>query len=372
LKRKWEGFTGVPVPKKLRTSEPIHNEQLIAKANEVPLVQNIQTSVIEEEEEQQIMIPTTDPMVTTEITEQTTSSEAPTPPTMPPHPDDKINIDNMTVNDLRKELKKRQLATGGRKVELQERLREYLAEATAQREMEWASKFAIEVAAEDKSVPKKQVQISDSNGGDCNEDVNAMDVVIEDEEVANDSENIKSAAVVNKQEVNPVPVVKMETVTDQVAQSSNSHSAVVAKKQAPKSALKPSKYPSSIIESTTLLDYTMPAPEPVVPRTFVREPSPAGPKQLIPNKVSNSSTESSTNTSTVPSSTFKKSVLQSSASKSTAPASFLHKSPGPSAYRSGGGAESTKLLQKKQAISEAAEARKARMAEMRQKVRGAI
>ncbi len=371
MKRTWEGFTGVPAPKKLRTSESIHNELVVAKANEVTLVQNIQTSVIEEEEEQQIMIPPTDPMVITASSAEQTTSAAPSPPTMPPHPDDKINIDNMIVSDLRKELKKRQLATAGRKAELQDRLREYLAEATLQREMEWASKFATEVAAEDKTVQKKQVQISESNCGDCNEDVNAMDVVMADDEGADNMEEIKSAVVVNKEEVNPMPVVRMEPVMDQVAQPSSSHPAVMAKKQAPKSALKPSKYPSSVIESTTQLADITPAPEPVVTKSFVSEPSPC-PKQLIPNKVSNSSTESSTSSSAVPNSTFKKSVLQSSASKSTAPSSFLHKSPGPSAYRSGGGAESTKLLQKKQAISEAAEARKARMAEMRQKVRGAI
>jgi hypothetical protein len=198
-----------------------------------------------------------------------------------------------------------------------------------------------------------------------------MDVVMADDEGADNMEEIKSAVVVNKEEVNPMPVVRMEPVMDQVAQPSSSHPAVMAKKQAPKSALKPSKYPSSVIESTTQLADITPAPEPVVTKSFVSEPSPC-PKQLIPNKVSNSSTESSTSSSAVPNSTFKKSVLQSSASKSTAPSSFLHKSPGPSAYRSGGGAESTKLLQKKQAISEAAEARKARMAEMRQKVRGAM
>ena len=44
---------------------------------------------------------------------------------------DTVDVDNLIVKDLRKELKKRGLGTGGRKAELQKRLREYFAAVAA-------------------------------------------------------------------------------------------------------------------------------------------------------------------------------------------------------------------------------------------------
>lgn len=350
------------VPKKLRSLEPSDNE-LVANEKTVNFVKNIPTSVIEEDgeeddEQQPVTIATTNPMTISQCVEEAKSSAPPT--TMPPHPDDKIDVDNMVVNDLRKELKKRQLATAGRKAELQERLREYLVKANSQREMEWASKHTTDNIREDTIVQKKQVQISDTNRGGCIDDATKLDVVMEDDKesigdrAADDSQGIKSASVVKEEESVPLQ--------NRVAQPSNVPT-TMTKKQAPKSALKPSKYPSSFIENASQLADTKPAPE-SMPRSFVRVGSPC-PKQLISTKISNSSTESSTSISALPTPAIEQSLV-SSLSKLNTSYSQAH-TPGTTAFRTGG-AESATLLQKKQVSSAAQVARKVMIEEMRQRV----
>lgn len=352
------------VPKKIRSLEPSDNE-LVANEKTVNFVKNIPTSVIEEDgeeddEQQPVTIATTNPMTISQRVEEAKSSAPPTT-TMPPHPDDRIDVDNMVVNDLRKELKKRQLATAGRKAELQERLREYLVKANSQREIEWASKHATDIIKEDTILQKKQVQISNNNRGGCINDVAKLDVVMEDDKesigdrAADDSQGIKSASVVKEEESVPLQ--------NRVAQPSNVPT-TMTKKQAPKSALKPSKYPSSFIENACQLADTKPAPE-SMPRSFVRVGSPC-PKQLISTKISNSSTESSTSTSALPTPAFEKSLV-SSLSKLNTSYSQAYTTPGTTAFRTGG-AESATLLQKKQVSSAAQVARKVMIEEMRQRV----
>jgi hypothetical protein len=377
MKRKWEEFTGVPVPKLLKTSDFIDNE-LVANATRVNFVPKIQTSVIEEvveeeeeEQQQQTIIPSTNSMMIPAISSSEQAAFAAPSQTMPPHPDDKIDVDNMVVNDLRKELKKRQLATAGRKAELQDRLREYLAEATLQRETAWASKFAAtDVVPAEKVVQTKHVQISDN--------VDAMDVVMEDEiagmpMVTNTtSEEIQSVSVVKKEEVMKSearnPGVSREPVMEPVvATLSSSTLLAAAKKQAPKSALKPSKYHSSVIECAAQLPTTKPASESAT-KSFVRDASP----RPIPTKISNSSTESSTSSSAVPSSAIKATYqLQTSVSKYlNASSSLVHTTPGTTVSRTGGATSAT-LLQKRQETAAAKEARDAQnrlRTEMRNKV----
>ena len=169
MKRKWEGITGMPLPKKLRTSEAENNNNNVATQQKKSAASK---TVLKK-------------------SKATTKTAAAAPPQMPPHPDDKINVDKMIVNDLRKELRKRQLSTSGRKAELQTRLREYLAEAKQTREAEWAAKHAAvittvveeddeedddeEEVIEETTTKIKQVKIDSGK-----KNVNEMDVVMED------------------------------------------------------------------------------------------------------------------------------------------------------------------------------------------------
>lgn len=104
-----------------------------------------------------------------------------------------------------------------------------------------------------------------------------------------------------------------------------------------------------------------------MPSSLAMEDLPA-PKQLAPNKVSDTSVESANNPAfTVASSNpvSKSSKLQSSVKISS---TLAQTTPGGSAFKTKAGAGSAKLLEKKKAHTAASEARKARLAEMRQKV----
>ncbi len=91
------------------------------------------------------------------------------------------------------------------------------------------------------------------------------------------------------------------------------------------------------------------------------------PKQLVPTKVSDSSTESNIKPSAIKSS----SKAQTSAQKTKISSTLAQSTPSGSAFKTkvGGASGSAKLLEKKKAISAASEARKARLAEMRQKAK---
>ena len=331
----------MPVPKKLRTSEPLHCDV------SVETNQTIATEQLHQK-----------PAAAKTARKPQTTSTVAVPvkaagdlPAMPPHPDDKLNIDDMKVNDLRKELKKRQLSTTGRKAELQARLRAYATEAKKKREADWAAKHAVREAA----TQIKKVQISEDNG---KMSVEPMDVVMEDanEKEVEIDEPVKKVAPFAK----PSPAKKM---------AMSNYQSAITKQQAPKSALKPSKYSSAKAQGTPQRDDVIPAPKPA-PSSAIKEDMLA-PKKILPTKVSDSSIESSTSAiSSKPTSAKSITALQSSVQKAKISTTLAQTTPGGSAFKTKSGAgESAKLLDKKKQHQAASEARKARLAEMRQKVR---
>ena len=333
----------MPLPKKLRTSEAENNNN-----------NNVATQHKKSAASKTVL-------KKSKATTKTVAAAA--PPQMPPHPDDKINVDKMIVNDLRKELRKRQLSTSGRKAELQTRLREYLAEAKQTREAEWAAKHAAvittvveeeeeddedEEVIEETTTKIKQVKIDSGK-----KNVNEMDVVMED---ANEEE----AADVSMRSVSDeaMPMVQNKKSDPPATKSVENPSVMKSKKQqlAPKSALKTSKYTAG--QSTPQIDD-------VVEKQSSKHVSSSSVKeQLVPTKISDSSVDSaavSKSSKVQPSSVQKTKVLTSS-------------TPSGSAFKAnvGGGTASgsnSKLMEKKKVLSAASEARKARLAEMRQKVR---
>ena len=338
LKRKWEGVTGVPVPKKLRTSsesDGASNQSALAELGQKPDA--------------------------TAMTAKKTKVVTKMPP-LPPHPDDDVDVDSMIVNDLRKELKKRKLGTSGRKAELQARLREHLAEARRKREEEWAAKHAVKEA---ESQIKKQVRIGDEEKvvhKKCSGSVEEMDVVMED---ANEEEE-------EDEPMESEPVAK-PTIAAPAKVSVTNNQASVMMKQPPKSALKPSKYaPAGKGLGTPQLDNAKRAAKKPAPSSLAKEdPRAAAAKQLVPTKVSDSSTESSS----VHNSAFKSSstTLQPSVQKTKISSTLAQTTPAFKKTSAGGaGSASGKLLEKKKAHAAATEARKARMAEMRQKAKPTV
>ena len=337
LKRKWEGVTGVPVPKKLRTSSEsdcASNQSALAELDQKPAAA----------------------AMTAKKTKVVTAM-----PPLPPHPDDDVDVDSMIVNDLRKELKKRKLGTSGRKAELQARLREHLAEARRKREEEWAAKHAVKEA---ESQIKKQVRIGDEEKvvhKKCS--VEEMDVVMEDANEEDEDEPMESE-----------PVAK-PTIAAPAKVSVTNNQASVMMKQPPKSALKPSKYaPSGKGLGTPQLDNAKRAAKKPAPSSLAKEDpraAAAPSKQSVPTKVSDSSTESSS----VHNSAFKSSstMLQSSVQKTKISSTLAQTTPAFKKTSAGGaGSASGKLLEKKKAHAAATEARKARMAEMRQKAKPTV
>ena len=362
----------MPFPKKLRTSEPVSNPT-VEKENKATKIEPGVKDDDEEEtavtvEEEQNQKPRNIIKTAVKMADQPPATAPPAP--MPPHPHDKIDIDSMTVNDLRKELKKRQLATAGRKVDLQARMRKHLAEEIKRREDAWASKhtFAVKEAT---STQIKQVKISDDSGksGVHRKDVNEMDVIMEDAtesagvNMVNDSDQVVTVAVAKKKDITSskacVPSVESEATAKEVAQPTNCYPSTALKKQAPKSALKASKYNPSVIASTPQLDDVKPTAGPMPSDLANEETSSAA----ILTKTSDSSSDS-----TVPS--FKGTQLQASVSKTKVSSTLAYKNPGESAFKTtkAAGSGSAMLLEKKKAMAAATEARKARLAEMRQKV----
>ncbi|KAL7552173.1 hypothetical protein ACHAWF_015397 [Thalassiosira exigua] len=348
LKRKWEGFTGVPVPKRLRTSEPDESAENCDRSG----VSNASAAAPRDE---------------------------PPAKAMPSHPDDKLDVGAMLVNDLRRELKRRQLLTTGKKVALQARLRKHLAEAKGQREAEWAAKLAKEEEEEGRARNPIKTGDGAKKGVTYNANVEEMDAVMEDAEEdgaeagsANDSGEVrppeeKGGTSQDRSTANEAlrPTATAAAAPAKVSVVNNPPAAT--SKPAPKSALKPSKYASSEAQGTP----AKPAANAVRAKS-TREDSPAPkPKQFVPVKVSESSSESSNYA--VPKlgkgaktqSSAQKAKATSTAAK-TAPSGSVHKTKGADA------GVSRSLLERKQAHAEATEARKARLAEMRQKSKQAV
>ena len=307
MKRKWEGFTGAQLPKKLRMSvDPPSGVSSVAQnASKPGAAKSAQETI------------------------RATSVPQTTAATMPVHADDRLNVDKMIVNNLRKELKRRKLNATGRKAELQQRLREYLTESRQRREADWARQMQ---EAEEKI---KAVQIHES----IVHEQQPMDVVMEEAE----EEGIEAAAE------------EAEVVT---AQQPSFKSLSVA----PKSALKPSKYTANKQaaprEEVWQEDET---------KQEIQEAKAPTTQQhnLPPVKVSE---ESKADSSVAVPASSATSMLQASAQKSkvTTPV----ETPSGAAFKTKpSGVGSAKLLEKKKLHAAQSEARKARMAEMRQKVR---
>lgn len=341
----------MPLPKKLRTSEPEkENNDGVPNKNNSIAVDNQKPAALK--------------TVVKKSKAKKTVIVAPTPSAaaMPPHPDDKINIDNMIVNDLRKELRKRQLSTSGRKAELQARLREHLAEEKQKREAEWATKHhvvdekndEVEVIEATTATQIKQVKINKKKN------VEEMDVVMEDANEAVEDVSMRSVSdeaelsVVKKGEkaAKDPPAVESEPPVASAKSLSNT-SMKKEQQAAPKSALKPSKYTSSSVSKST--------PE------VLSENVSSVHKHLLPTKVSDSSTDTTDVAAALPN---KSTHLQSNVQNNKISSTLVHNTTTPSfKTKAGGVSGSAKLLEKKKAITAATEARKQRLAEMRQKVR---
>eukprot|EP00985_Skeletonema_marinoi_P028356 scaffold24649_cov73-Skeletonema_marinoi.AAC.1 len=196
MKRKWEGFTGVPLPKKLKTSPDAADASASsslppAAASAVPPAATLPCAKTDEASNESIgkdnsnnvkvdnvehdntksaiddsaalkkpevlaatktkkaTAPSTNEVDTMPTTAQptaaaqskqqaaTTASQQQPPPPLPHHPHDDIDVDNLKWNDLRKIVKQHGLSTAGRKFELQERLRSHLEEERRVRLVEW-------------------------------------------------------------------------------------------------------------------------------------------------------------------------------------------------------------------------------------------
>lgn len=326
LKRRWEGFTGAPVPKRLRPSEPVNPPGEKEKKNPN------QTSATELKKANAVIL------------KKTAST------TMPPHPDDKINVDIMPFNELRKELRKRQLKAVGKKHELRARLKQYFAVAKQKREADWAARYSV------KKAETQMMQVKNSRDDKCGSynDVKEIDAVMEDA--------IDAGASMENSLPHTGKLVKNASLEKLKSEMSSKLAGVpnyAMKKQVPpKSALKPSKYTSSFSQSNPNLDDAKP---------MMKEYMPA-PKQ-VPTKISDSPIETSKSSVVISNSTMikpsqmgvQKPKISSTLAQTTNPGRPIFKA------KTGGG--SMKLLEKKKAHARANEERKKRMAEMRQKAK---
>ena len=188
MKRKWEGFTGVPLPKKLKTSSdaadasasassaPAVASSVVPPAATLPCAEtneannesigkensnNVKVNNVEHDNTKtaiddsaalkkpevlaatntkEATAPSTtkvDTRPTAAQSKQTTAASQQPPSPLPHHPHDDIDVDNLKWNDLRKIVKQHGLSTAGRKFELQERLRSHLEEERRVRLVEW-------------------------------------------------------------------------------------------------------------------------------------------------------------------------------------------------------------------------------------------
>lgn len=316
MKRKWEEFTGVPVPKKLKTSASNVDEPF-AEQNSNP-------------NHSKPAEPLPKPPVAKKIH---TKVEA------PKHPDDDIDIDNMLVADLRFELRKRGWDTKGRKKELQERFANHLKEAKTIRDAEFAARMPGKIVESTKKDDSKgasdKLKINEVASGN-----KRRDVVMEDVSTSGMNDSSKQSSV----EVTEKPRVVAPSVAECEPSSNENLVSDEAKKHAPKSALKPSKYGSAIAQTTPINAKSGQEPVKVVMSAQkVGKPTPSH------SDASDSSKSSA------------------SLSRSTPQPSAMLKTPG-STYPKTGSIGSAKMLEKKKEIQAATEARKARLAEIRSKV----
>jgi len=460
MKRKWEGFTGVPLPKKLKTSSdaahasassaPAVASSVVPPAATLPCVEtdeannesigkensnNVKVDNVEHDntktaigdsaalKKPEVLAatktkkatassttkvdtrPTTAQPTAAAQSKQTTAASQQPPPPLPHHPHDDIDVDNLKWNDLRKIVKQHGLSTAGRKFELQERLRSHLEEERRVRLVEWnevhgggvveeevEEEVCDEVMEEEKKVEENEEVVEtevtkeeeavkpaeEVEEEKADDDVVAMEEDVQEEKPAKSVEASSSSGGGGGKVMSMVrqlsakneeimgggeammPATTSRTyetarkVTDE-EDSSKLYNAVVPppppssmKKEPPKSALKPSKYApaasSAAIHSTPVdraAGKNLLASLKKDPPAFATNDKKMSSSKLEPNSLQKTKLISSIIEETVPSGT-------SSAFKSAK-------------------VESAKLQEKKKNMAAASEARKARLAEMREK-----
>ncbi len=147
------------------------------------------------------------------------------------HPDDDLDVDAMIVADLRVELRKRGLDTKGRKRELQARLLAYLQEAKEKREKnqhckpntESSKSYVSEIESE------KQVKFGEAKTDDSEKEDDGM-------HQGDRAHNIFTEDANNEDS-------QLKPAKDDPPEE--------PKKQAPKSAIKPSKYSNPVLTKAT-------------------------------------------------------------------------------------------------------------------------
>lgn len=333
-------FTGgAPLPKRLKTGSGAGNDEETTTATTMG---GFLENVAEEEEEMNHKIAAMKPIQQQQTVKKNASFKPVTQPSQqqqqPPaatHPDDALIVQHLNYNDLRKEMKKRGLEAKGKKVELQERLVEYLEGEKLKRDEEAERSVVVT------SGKKSEEEV-----------VKEMDGVIEDVSGKMESTKLEPAEEGNCK----LPAKEADVTT--AAKRENNNNTVEAMKQAPKSALKQSKFATH----TSIFD-SKPASKPADPKTL-------NSTTTTTTKISDSSDYSNSVTSKASiTSATKPSLLSSSTKKSYVPSHAHTPASSSTSYKkSGSVGGSAKLLERKQAMDQAKEARQARLAEMRAKV----
>ena len=436
IKRKWEGFTGVPLPKKLKTSSSSSSSSSVPPAAaakteaaatrvtesmekennrsrndvKIDIHDNIKKAAIDQKvvsapvPVKKTVAVTTSKKAAPASSTTTTANDAkpagqPTEPMQqttatshpPHHPHDDIDVDNLKWNDLRKAVKKHGLNTAGRKFELQERLRNYLEEERIKRLAEWRMKENVgevevveeydEVMEEEEKkeeehdeveimkkvevetkVTKEEVDVAVK----AVEDETVNDVPMED--IGEEEKPAKSIEASSSSSGKVMSIVKQLSAKNEMIVSGEpmsyetSINAVVPppptssmKNDPPKSALKPSKYAPAATSSTMHSTPVDRAAGKNLLTTLKKDP---------PTAVSaiNRSDKKMMSSSKLEPNSLQKTKLISSIIEETVPSGTS------SAFKSAK-VESAKLQEKKKNMAAASEARKARLAEMREKVR---
>jgi hypothetical protein len=343
IKRKWVEFTGgAPLPKRLKTGSGAGNDEETTTATTMG---GYLENVAEEEEEMNQKIAAIKPIQQQQtvkknaafkpVTQPSQQQQQPPATTAATHPDDALIVQHLNYNDLRKEMKKRGLEAKGKKVELQERLVEYLEGEKLKRDEEAERSVVVT------SGKKSEEEV-----------VKEMDGVIEDVSGKMESTKLEPAEEGNCK----LPAKEADVTT--AAKRENNNNTVGATKQAPKSALKQSKFATN----TSIFD-SKPASKPADPKTLDSTTT-------TTTKISDSSDYSNSVTSKASiTSATKPSLLSSSTKKSYVPSHAHTPASSSTSYKkSGSVGGSAKLLERKQAMDQAKEARQARLAEMRAKV----
>lgn len=319
IKRKWEEFTGVPVPKRLKTDE-FHQ----STKGTPPLVAATET------------VSATAPTATITASSTVNSSEL---------GEGSVDLSIMNYNDIRRELKKRGIPSNGKKIELSERLRHALV-------------LEEDKARREKTIKKKEALITGSqqvvvDGGAKNGETVTDSIINEVEEIVDSAEGKRDgktdAPTTTIEETDPMKTVKT----------------VVSKQTpVPRSALKPSKYARADFSNVPAINsspYVSSSLSKLDQTANVATTSVLSKDALLSCKFSSGSNDSSNSDSSNVSAASKPATSSSQSTPSV-------KSTTVNGSSIGGSYSAVKLLEKKKAIAETKEARMAKYAEMREKV----